>query len=65
MNKLTAFSAHTTSEGKRITMMYSVLDEDGTVRETNKRESFVVMDDSVLSKINEVEKYLNERLAKK
>lgn len=65
MNKLTAFNAHSTSEGKRVTMMYSVIDQDGVIRETNKRESLIIMDEAILAKINEIENYLNERLAQR
>ena len=51
MKKITGFSVMTTGEGKRITVNYSVLDEEGNLKDTNLRENYVELDENVLEEI--------------
>lgn len=62
MKKLTAFTVHTTAEGKRCAYMYSVIDADGNITESNRRENCVLLDAAVLSAVQEIENFLNDRL---
>lgn len=63
MKKLTAFTVHTTAEGKRCAYMYSVIDTDGNITESNRRANCVLLDEDTLAAVNRVETFLNDRLA--
>ena len=62
MKKLTAFTVHTTAEGKRGAYMYSVIDGDGNITESNKRANCVLLDESALAAVQELETFLTGRL---
>lgn len=62
MKKLTAFTVHTTAEGKRCAYMYSTIDVNGNITESNRRENCVILDQDVLNAVQEIEKFLNDRL---
>lgn len=62
MNKLTAFTIHTTAEGKRCAYLYSTIDDSGNITESNKRGNCVVLDPTVLSAIETIESFLSDRL---
>lgn len=62
MKKLTAFTVHTTAEGKRCAYMYSVIDGDGNITESNKRANCVLLDESALAAVQELETLLTGRL---
>lgn len=63
MKKLTAFTVHTTAEGKRCAYMYSIIDEDGNIIESNKRANCVLLDEAALTAVQGLEEFLNRRLA--
>lgn len=63
MKKLTAFTVHTTAEGKRCAYMYSIIDEDGNIIESNKRANCVLLDETALTAVQGLEEFLNRRLA--
>jgi len=45
--KITGIAILTTAEGKRITYSYSKIDENGTIVESNIKQSFVVLDEDI------------------
>lgn len=63
MKKLTAFTVHTTAEGKRCAYMYSVIDADGNITESNRRANCVLLDETALAAVAQLEGFLAERLA--
>lgn len=63
MKKLTAFTVHTTAEGKRCAYMYSVIDADGNIIETNKRANCVLLDADALAAVQQLETFLDSRLS--
>lgn len=63
MKKLTAFTVHTTAEGKRCAYMYSVIDDNGNIIESNKRANCVLLEEETLAAVNTVETFLSARLA--
>lgn len=63
MKKLTAFTVHTTAEGKRCAYMYSVIDADGNITESNRRANCVLLDKTALAAVGQLEGFLADRLA--
>lgn len=63
MKKLTAFTVHTTAEGKRCAYLYSVIDADGNITENNRRANCVLLDADALAAVQTLEAFLNRRLA--
>ena len=55
MNKLTSITTHTTAEGKRISITYSEIDENGKIIQDNKRVNRVVVDQEALACITALE----------
>lgn len=62
MKKLTAFTVHTTAEGKRCAYMYSMIDADGNITESNKRANCVLLDADALAAVQQLEAFLDSRL---
>ena len=44
INRITAFSIHTTGEGERAAFTYSIIDDDGHMIATNKRAEVILID---------------------
>ena len=67
MKKVTSITMHTTSEGKRLSYTYSVIDENtGAVISSNNRESLVVLDipanKTVLGQMDGVQKFVEGKM---
>lgn len=62
MKILTGFAVIKDSVGHRITYTYSEVDEKGTIIGSNKKESFIVMEDKVKELIGQLEDKIAERL---
>lgn len=62
MKKTTAITVHRTSEGERVSVLYSEIDERGTIIATNQRDGFIVMDAGLLGHIEALETYVDDRL---
>ena len=54
INKVTSVTMFSTAEGTRISVTYSIIDEDGKIISENKRVNRIVVDDEALSKINDI-----------
>ncbi|GAA0108516.1 hypothetical protein [Clostridium tertium] len=62
MKILTGFAIIKDSVGHRITYTYSEVDEQGTIISSNKKESFIVLDDDTKNLIKQLENKITERL---
>lgn len=62
IKKITSFTHLTTAEGERITYTYSLIDEDGNVKETNKRANLIVLDDNILIALKTVNGFLQDKI---
>lgn len=61
MKQLSSFMAINVNGGDRISFTYDVIDDEtGDVVDTNKKESFFVVDEGLRSSINEVRNYIRE-----
>ena len=61
-NKTTAITIHRTSEGERLAILYSTIDENGEIRATNQQKSMIILDDDVLNHIKAIEDFVNGRI---
>ncbi|MBS5937767.1 hypothetical protein [Clostridium sp.] len=62
MKILTGFAVIKDAVGHRITYTYSEVNEEGTIVSSNKKESFIVMDEEVKELIGQLETKITERL---
>lgn len=62
MKKLTGFAVMTDAVGKRVAFTYSVVDESGLIVDSNKKESYVVLDEEELKLISDLEDKVKTRL---
>lgn len=62
MKKTTAITVHRTSEGERVSVLYSEIDAKGSIIAANQRDGFIVMDAGLLAHIAALEAYVDERL---
>ena len=58
IKRVTAFTAHQTAEGMRLTYTYSIINEDGQTIKSNVRAEVIVLDDTILSDIAEINSFL-------
>ena len=63
MKILTGFAVVTDSIGKRIAYTYSEVNEQGTIINSNIKESYVVLDNEEVGLINQLEEKIKTRLA--
>lgn len=61
-NKTTAITIHRTSEGERLAILYSTIDENGEIKATNQQRSMIVLDGDVLSHIKAIEEFVDGRI---
>jgi len=62
MKKITGFAVIKDNVGNRITYTYTEIDEQGNILDSNKKESFVVMDVATEGIIKQLEEVINARL---
>lgn len=62
VKKVTSFTAHQTAEGMRIAFTYSLINDNGETITQNKRASFILLDDSILSNVDVINDYLYTRI---
>lgn len=62
MKILTGFAIINDRNGKRVTYTFDVIDEKGNVQDTNKKESYIVMDDMSKDAIRELETIVEARM---
>lgn len=61
---LTGFAVIHDTAGKRISYTYNKVSQDGTVKEHNVKESFMVLDDETSKLIEQLELKIKDRLDK-
>lgn len=57
MKKVTSMTVLTTAEGKRLSLTFSEIDEDGNIVNENQRINKVVVDHSALDAIGRLEEF--------
>lgn len=62
MTKITSFTTSMQPEGMRITYTYSIIDENGNVTKQNVRATCIVMDDSINTKISDIQQWLLNKI---
>lgn len=62
MKILTGFAVLNDRNGKRITYTYDVVDEMGSVSESNNKESYIVLDEETKSAISALEQLVENRM---
>lgn len=62
MKILTGFAILNDRNGKRITYTYDVVDEMGSVTESNNKESYIVLDEETKSAISALEQLVENRM---
>lgn len=62
MKILTGFAVLNDRNGKRITYTYDVVDEMGSVTESNNKESYIVLDEETKSAISALEQLIENRM---
>ena len=58
MNKPTASTMHRTSEGERLAVLYSAIDEEGNITATNQQKSRIVLEGEMLGHIAAIESFV-------
>ena len=58
ITRITSFTIHQTAEGMRATFTYSVIDENGTLIKSNVRATVILLDNTILSDVSEIQNYL-------
>ena len=60
MKKLTSFTKLTTGEGTRIAFTFSEVDDRGKLVSQNNKGNFILVDDEIKAKVDDIEKFINE-----
>lgn len=58
ITRITSFTVHQTAEGMRATFTYSVIDENGILIKSNVRATIIILDNTILSDVSEIQNYL-------
>lgn len=58
ITRITSFTVHQTAEGMRATFTYSVIDSNGNLVKSNVRATVILLDQEVLSNIEDIQTYL-------
>ena len=61
--RMTSYTMHRTGEGIRISYTYSEIDENGNVVRGNLRKDIIAVRSDIVSSLESVETFINERLA--
>ena len=58
IEKITSHTHLTTAEGERVTFTYSLIDEDGNIKESNKRADTIIVNKEVLAALKTINDFL-------
>lgn len=61
---LTGFAVINRAEGKRVAYTHSVIDQEGNIKEDNVKNSFIALDEGLLTTIKELETYIENNKLK-
>lgn len=62
MKILTGFAVLNDRNGKRITYTYDVVDEKGTIQSSNKKESYIVLENETKNAVLSLEQLVENRM---
>ncbi|WP_286904226.1 hypothetical protein [Clostridium sp. UBA1652] len=62
MLKLTGVAIITTAEGKRVTYSYSDVSDDGTIKASNIKRSFIAVDEELKNIIEQLESKVSNHM---
>lgn len=62
MKILTGFAIINDRNGKRVTYTYDIVDDKGNIQDSNKKQSFIVLDENMKDIIYNLEKLIENRL---
>lgn len=62
MKKITGFAVVNSDIGKKIAYTYSEIDTEGNIVKSNIKESFVAIDEDILTAIQTIENNINKRI---
>lgn len=62
MRILTSLAYIKTRNGGRITYTYDICDEKGNIKDTNIKESFLVVEEHVRDAVNNLEQIITDRM---
>lgn len=60
MKKLTSFTKLTTGEGIRVAFTFSEVDDRGRLISQNNKGNFVLVDEEIKAKVNDIERFIND-----
>lgn len=60
MKKLTSFTKLTTGEGIRVAFTFSEVNDRGRLISQNNKGNFVLVDDEIKAKVNDIERFIND-----
>lgn len=63
IKKITSFSALKVSEGRKVSYTVTTVDDNGNTIQSNERKSFLVIDATLESKLQDIENYITNREA--
>ncbi len=61
MNKVTNYTYQIVSEGIRVAYTYAEINENGDIISSNNRKNFIVVDENIINKLNDIKDYLENR----
>lgn len=62
IKRITSITTHQTAEGMRATFTYSMINEDGTVVKSNVRATTIILDDTILAEITDIQNFLKAKI---
>ena len=62
MKILTGFAIINDRNGKRVTYTYDIIDDKGNIQDSNKKQSFIVLDENMKDIIYDLEQLIENRL---
>lgn len=62
ITRITSFTVHQTAEGMRAAFTYSVIDENGNLVKSNVRATVILLDQTILSDVDEIQTYLLSKI---
>lgn len=61
INKVTNYTYQIVSEGIRLAYTYAEINDNGDIVSSNNKKNFIVTDEDVIKKLNDIKEYLENR----
>lgn len=62
MKILTGFAIVNDRNGKRVTYTYDVVDDKGNIKDSNKKESYIILDNETKNIVENLEETIENRM---